>query len=77
MAISEIREQIHKLVDEATESQLGAVLQVLEPKAFYYSKEEVDSFYNRAHLFEESGDKGMTVEESHILIRNKFKGNGL
>jgi len=38
-----------------------------------YTKEELDSFYERISLFEADGSKGYSVEESHAMIRNKRK----
>ncbi len=67
---SEIRQQIHKLIDEANENQLDAVLEVLQPSPFRYTQEEINSFYLRAKQFEESGSKGYSVEESHALTGN-------
>ncbi len=77
MVNSEIRKQIHQLVEEATESQLDAVLQALKPGPSPYSKNEIDSFYKRASKFQEDNSIGHSVEESHTLIRNKFKDSGI
>jgi|GEM_PF-1996007 len=77
MLQSDIRQQIHKLIDEANENQLDAVLEVLKPSASPYTLEEINSFYNRAKQFEESGSNGYSVEESHALIRSKFKQDGV
>lgn len=75
MATSEIRDQIHKLIDIASDTQLDAVLQVLESSSVEnkYTKEELDSFYERITLFEADGSKGYSVEESHAMIRNQQK----
>lgn len=75
MINSEIREQIHKLIDKASDTQLDAVLQVLESTSVEnkYSKEDLESFYERITLFEADGSKGYSVEESHAKIRNKQK----
>ncbi|CAN5119913.1 hypothetical protein BH11BAC6_BH11BAC6_01430 [soil metagenome] len=75
MVTSEIRNQIHKLIDKASDTQLDAVLQILESTSVEnkYSKEELDSFYERLTLFEADGSKGYSVEESHAIIRNKQK----
>ncbi len=77
MVTSEIRSRIHKLVDEADESQLGALLEVLEPSSDRYTQEELATFYNRVELFEQSGSKGFSPEESHAQIRNKHKQHGI
>jgi hypothetical protein len=77
MATQEILSQIHKLVDEANDNQLDAVLEVLKPSSTRYTSEELNSFYQRTRLFEESGSKGYSVEESHALIRNKHKQHGV
>jgi len=73
MATSEIRDQIHKLIDKASNTQLDAVLKVLESTSIEnkYSQEDLDSFYERITLFEADGSKGYSVEESHAKIRNK------
>ncbi len=77
MASSEIRPRIHQLVEEANDNQLDAIPEVLEPSSSRYSQEEVNSFYKRVDLFEEGGRKGYSVEDSHALIRSKFKQHGL
>ncbi len=71
-----IRQQIHKLIDEANDNQLDVVLEVLTPSSSRYTQEELNSFYQRSQLFEESGNNGYSVEESHELIRNKHKQHG-
>ena len=75
MVNSEIRDQIHKLIDKASDTQLDAVLQVLESSSVEnkYTKEDLDSFYERIIMFEADGSKGYSVEESHAMIRNKQK----
>jgi hypothetical protein len=72
MITSEVRQQIHKLLDEANEHQLDAVLEVLTPSNSRYTPEEINSFYNRVKLFEEGGSKGSSVEEAHANIRSKY-----
>lgn len=71
MVNSEIRDQIHKLIDKASDTQLDAVLQVLESSSVEnkYTNEELDSFYERITIFEANGSKGYSVEESHAMIR--------
>ena len=75
MVNSEIRDQIHKLIDKASDTQLDAVLQVLESSSVEnkYTKEDLDSFYERITMFEADGSKGYSIEESHAMIRNKQK----
>jgi hypothetical protein len=65
-------QQIHKLVDEANEHQLDAVLEVLTPSSSRYTQGEINSFYNRVKNFEESGSKGSSVMEAHGNIRSKY-----
>jgi hypothetical protein len=72
MITSDVRKQIHKLVDEANEHQLDAVLEVLTPSSSRYTQEEINSFYNRIKLFEEGGSKGSSVAEAHANIRSKY-----
>lgn len=72
MNTSTIRQQIHKLIDEADEHQLDAVLEILTPSSSRYTQEEINSFYNRIKLFEESGSKGSSVADAHANIRNKY-----
>ena len=72
MITSDVRQKIHKLVDEANEHQLDAVLEVLTPSNSRYTQEEINSFYNRVKLFEESGSKGSSVSEAHVNIRSKY-----
>lgn len=76
MMNSEIRQHLHKLIDQANESQLDAVLEVLQPSSLRYTQEEIDSFYLRAKQFENAGSKGYSVDESHALIRSKQKQHG-
>lgn len=73
MVNSEIRDQIHQLIDKATDTQLDAILQVFESTSVEnkYTKEDIDTFYERIALFEADGSKGYSVEESHAKIRNK------
>jgi len=75
MINSELRDQIHKLIDKASDTQLDAVLQILESSSINnkYSKEDLDSFYERIQMFEDSDSNGYSVEESHAMIRNKHK----
>lgn len=75
MINTEIRDQIHKLIDKASDTQLDAVLQVLESSSINnkYSKEDLDLFYERIQMFEDSGSNGYSVEESHAMIRDKHK----
>ena len=68
-------QQIHKLVDKADQSQLDAVLELLQPSSSRYSAEEINSFYLRLKKFDDDG-KGFSVNESHELIRNKHKKHG-
>ena len=79
MINSEIRDHIHKLIDKASDTQLDAVLQVLESSSIdnKYTQEDIDSFYERISMFEESGRKGYSVKESHTMIRNKHKQGGV
>lgn len=73
MVNAEIRDQIHQLIDKATDTQLDAILQVFESTSVEnkYTKEDIDTFYERIILFETNGSKGYSVEESHAKIRNK------
>jgi hypothetical protein len=72
MNTSAIRQQIHKLLDEANEHQLDAVLEILTQHTSRYTQEEINSFYNRVKLFEERGSKGSSVMEAHGNIRSKY-----
>jgi len=72
MSTLKVRRQIHKLIDEANEHQLDAVLEVLMPSNNRYTQEEINSFYNRVKLFEEGGSKGSSVKEAHASIRSKY-----
>jgi hypothetical protein len=69
--------QVHKLVDKANQNQLDVVLELLQPSSSRYSAEEINSFYLRLKKFEDDGSKGFSVNESHELIRNKYKRDGL
>jgi len=78
MVTSDIRNRIHNLIDHASDTQLDAVLQVLESSSIEnkYTREDIDSFYERISRFEESGRSGYSVEESHDMIRNKNNRGG-
>ena len=71
MTIQFKRLEIHKLIDKANEHQLDAVLEVLTPSNSRYTQEEIDSFYNRVRLFEESGSKGSSVVDAHSNVCKK------
>ncbi|MEO6231400.1 MAG: hypothetical protein ABJB11_15865 [Ferruginibacter sp.] len=72
MLNSEILEEIYKLLQQANESQLKAVLEVLQPSSSRYSQDELNSFYQRTKEFEANGSKGYSVKESYSLIRNNY-----
>lgn len=59
-----ILQQVHKLLDQANEKQLDAVLEVLQPSSSRYSQDELNSFYQRTKEFEANGSKGYSVKES-------------
>ena len=71
MINQEIRKELHELLDKANENQLEVILEVLKPSPSRYSQEEIDSFYHRINLFEESSNDGYSVNDSHTLIRDK------
>ena len=75
MTTSEIRNRIHNLIDKASDTQLDAVLQVFESSSIdnKYTQQDIDAFYERLNMFEDSGNRGYSVEESHNMIRNKQK----
>ena len=79
MVSREVRDHIHDLIDKASDSQLDAILQVLESSSIdnKYTKADLDAFYERIQLFEDSGRAGYSVEESHALIREKRKQHGV
>lgn len=77
MAPSEIRQYIHQLVDKANEKQLDEVLEILQPSSGKYSGEDLDNFYKRVRAFEEAGSNGLSIEESHQSIRDKYRQGGL
>ncbi len=68
-----IRKELHELIDKADENQLEIVREVLLSSTSRYSNQEIASFYQRINLFEESGSTGYSVDESHSMIRNKYK----
>lgn len=78
MIPSEMRNRIHNLIDHASDTQLDAVLQMLESSSIdnKYTQEDIDSFYQRIDMFEESGRSGYSVEASHDMIRNKSNQGG-
>ena len=72
MVQSEIRQKIHKLIDQADENRLDTILEVLQPSSRRYSTDELNSFYNHMNSFDSGGSLGLSVKESHNLIREKF-----
>ena len=72
MVQSEIRQKIHKLIDQADENCLDTILEVLQPSSSRYSTKELNSFYNHLNSFDSGGSLGLSVKESHTLIREKF-----
>jgi len=72
MVSQEIRKELHNLIDKADEIQLEIVRVVLLPSNSRYSQQEIDTFYRRIQLFEDSGSNGYSVNESHAAIRNKY-----
>jgi hypothetical protein len=69
MNTSAIRQQIHKLIDEANEQHLDAVLEVLTPSSSRYTQKVINSFYSRVKFFEESGSEGSSFTEFNGNIR--------
>jgi len=67
------RKELHELIDRANENQLEIVREVLQPSTSRYSNQEMASFYQRIKVFEEGGSNGYSVDESHSMIRNKYK----
>ena len=72
MITSALRQKIHELVDEANDHQLNTLLEVLTPSNSRYTQEEIDSFYKRVKLFEQSGSNGSSVSDTHAKIRSKY-----
>ena len=68
-----IRKELHELIDRADENQLEIVREVLQPSTSRYSNQEMASFYQRIQVFEKGGSNGYSVDESHSMIRNKYK----
>jgi hypothetical protein len=64
MINSEIRDHIHKLIDKASDTQLDAVLQVLESSSIEnkYTQEGIELFYECIQLFEDSGSKDIPLK---------------
>jgi len=76
MANPEMRHQTHKKVAESKDEQLNTTSNVLSVST-RYSKDALNTFYQRAKEFEENGSQGFSIEESHSLIRNKYKQGDL
>jgi hypothetical protein len=77
MTTSDMRKQLHRLIDEASDNQLDAVWEVLQPTSNLYTQEELNLLYKRLEQFEQSEAGGLSVEESHEAIRTKFKQRGV
>jgi hypothetical protein len=80
MKATDIKQKLHQYIDTADEKKLQAIYTILEDEIegdFFYSKEEINSFYDRRkkHLTGES--KSYSVKEAHNSIRQNPKANGL
>ena len=68
---SDIRQKVHALIDEANDTQLNAVLAILDSNSSSpYSQADIDVFYQRLQSLEEDGSIGYSIEEARDLIRN-------
>ncbi len=73
MVISEKRNKIHRLIDLANENQLEVIYELLNPTTAMYSQEELNTFNERATLLEQNTFHGYSVQDSHDLVKSKFK----
>lgn len=73
MSVS-VREELHKIIDEADDIQLNEIYDWLHegvPEAIQYTQNEIDGFYNRLSDHEEGNSKSYTLGEFFDLVRNK------
>lgn len=67
-----VKEQLHRLIDEADEDRLNEIYDWLHegvPEAIQYSPAEIKMFYDRLSLHESGESESHTVEESFAFIR--------
>ena len=72
---TDIRNQIHHLVDSASEYQLEEVLEILQPSNSNYSKEDIERFHKIAKDHELGLSKSYSMKEAFEITRNKAKRN--
>jgi hypothetical protein len=78
MSIAELRQQLHKYIDSASEHDIQEVFSFVEDHngvRYTYSEEELKELYERRKKFLDEGSKGYTVEEAHKLIRQRKQGS--
>jgi len=71
-----VREELHKMIDEADDERLDEIYGLLNDDGTNYSKysdEDLEMFYSRLEEHEAGGGKNYTIEEVFNMVRNKKK----
>ena len=79
MSLAEKKQGLLHIIEDADEKLTGLLIALANEyndADQSYSKEEIDSFYDRRKAFYDNGKSGSTVEEAHERIRRNYK-NGL
>ena len=79
MAPTTIKEKLHHYIDTADEKKLQAIYTILEDEIegeYFYTPEEIKTFYDRRQKHLNGESKSYSVAEAHRLVRQHRK-NGL
>lgn len=71
-----VREELHKMIDEADDNRLDEMYGLLNDEGSAYGRytpEDIAMFYRRVEEHEAGGGKNYSVEEVFDMIRNKKK----
>ena len=80
MTNAAIRQQLHQYIDYSDDKKVEALYTLLQSDlepAYDYTTEEMDMLHERAEKYLRGESKTYTVEESHKMIREQRRKNGL
>ncbi len=78
MSIAEIKQQLHKYIDTASEQDIKKLFSFAEDNnglRYAYSADELNEFHKRRDEFLSEGAKGFSVKETHDYIRQNKTGS--